>query len=1190
LEREANQRHSANSSDFPEARRHLDIVLAKLPCAGHGVARYYEARTVMNPQSTTRNRVWWLFAVAATLLISSTSFIQAAVRYNLARDFGTNSNPSGVWSYGWQSSITGSFHLVNHSRNAAADNGVPFFVWEVGNMEAPIFEFFPFSNTAVGTSDGGQGKYPPGAVVYYAGADGSPYNFATIRFTAPTSGVYRLGVRARHYLEGPTAGDVDFHIIKASTTVLQSSLFTLGSATYTNRLRLEAGETIDFAVGRGVEDSQYGSGIRVQAMLTLLQADTPPPPPPPVESNTLVVPSHYTHTDAGAASGSGILRFINHYQDVYGASHFSTNPIRITELRFRPSAVYGFPFQTVISNFQVSLGVTPAQPGNLSHTFANNRGSNSQIVFEGPLAISSAFSGPAEGPKAFDISVPLQTPFDYDPARGNLLVEIRNYSGSGAAYVDAGPSPDDDASRAFADDPEATQARTVDSGAEIIQLRFTPLTNSVPPVSTNSPLPLPSGAAAWWRLEGDGADSSGNGIALTLSNNATLGTGHVGQALSLQSAPSSQASHGFVGAGRLNLGTNEGLTIELWVKPDDVNQHQPLLEWSDAQSVVGLHLWISKDGPGSLFANVIDQSGAPHHLLSGAGHVSANEFTHVAMTYSRESGFVRLYANGQEVAASNVGTLIPETRPALYVGWRPIGGEWRFNGKLDEITLYRRALAAEEIAAIHQAGTAGKTNSVQTPRTAFSISEGFGREANPAGVWSYGWKSNFTSQLSLLTHVRSFGADNGAEIRAWELGTFNPPVVAKVVGPHDGFSDGGNFTAPAGTIYFAPGADNTPQNFGVIRFTAPAAGTYEVVTSVSQLFSGARSADSDFHVITNGVELFGAFLAPNQGTNFAGTVTLNSGDVVEFAVGRGADGQTYDSGLKISAALTLHGTVATNPPPVATGNFHAVRDFSLAGNPNGAWSYGWQSSVTGAFNLVTYSREQTVNSGISMLVWELAAGAPPHFIHFPLTNTATSTSDGGHGQYPPGTLVAVAGTAAPHNLATLRFTSPSNAFYRVVVTARAHLDGGPASDTDFHITHNGVELLGENLPALGHTAYSNVLWLASGDTLDLATGRGLDDVQYGSALKISAVVTPTEPGQTNAPAALAVQQGAGGSMTLSLPRGTYGNYIVEGSSDLQEWEKLGNVICVDGQFPAAFALPKSSAPQKFFRVRLSNGD
>jgi len=94
----------------------------------------------------------------------------------------------------------------------------------------------------------------------------------------------------------------------------------------------------------------------------------------------------------------------------------------------------------------------------------------------------------------------------------------------------------------------------------------------------------------------------------------------------------------------------------------------------------------------------------------------------------------------------------------------------------------------------------------------------------------------------------------------------------------------------------------------------PAGGTgdYRLATAVQPLFDGALSADSDFHVVHTGRELFGRSLAPNQGTAYTNTVRLAGGDTIDFAVGRGADGLSVRTGLKIQATLSL----LSNPPPV----------------------------------------------------------------------------------------------------------------------------------------------------------------------------------------------------------------------------------------------------------------------------------
>ena len=46
-------------------------------------------------------------------------------------------------------------------------------------------------------------------------------------------------------------------------------------------------------------------------------------------------------------------------------------------------------------------------------------------MHSGPLTLSSA-----NVPLIFDILIPFSTPFFYDPAEGNLLLEVKNFSGN----------------------------------------------------------------------------------------------------------------------------------------------------------------------------------------------------------------------------------------------------------------------------------------------------------------------------------------------------------------------------------------------------------------------------------------------------------------------------------------------------------------------------------------------------------------------------------------------------------------------------------------------------------------------------------------------------------------------------------------------------------------------------------------
>jgi len=153
------------------------------------------------------------------------------------------------------------------------------------------------------------------------------------------------------------------------------------------------------------------------------------------------------------------------YQQVHAASEFGSLAAGgefITQIAFRPQASFsGEPFSFALANVQINLSTTAAGPDGLSSTFAQNIGGNDTVVFGGaPLVLSTLFTGPGEGPKDFDIVINLTTLFFYNPAEGNLLLDIRNTAAGPIPYfLDAESTLGDSISSMFALDVNAATGR-----------------------------------------------------------------------------------------------------------------------------------------------------------------------------------------------------------------------------------------------------------------------------------------------------------------------------------------------------------------------------------------------------------------------------------------------------------------------------------------------------------------------------------------------------------------------------------------------------------------------------------------------------------------------------------------------------------------------------------------------------------
>jgi PEP-CTERM motif len=159
------------------------------------------------------------------------------------------------------------------------------------------------------------------------------------------------------------------------------------------------------------------------------------------------------------------------YQQVYSKTQFSaiTGPTLINAISFRPDVDSGSSFNTLLSNIQISLSTTAALPGGLSTTFATNVGGDNTLVYSGALALSSSYTGGS--PKDFDIVITLQNPFFYDPANGNLLMDVSNFGGEITTQFDA-DSNDGLISRAFSTDVNSTTADGADSFGLVTQFSF----------------------------------------------------------------------------------------------------------------------------------------------------------------------------------------------------------------------------------------------------------------------------------------------------------------------------------------------------------------------------------------------------------------------------------------------------------------------------------------------------------------------------------------------------------------------------------------------------------------------------------------------------------------------------------------------------------------------------------------------
>jgi len=229
-------------------------------------------------------RCWFVSKAVGGLALTLAVVLQgnaqgAATVYNLALDFSPTDNPAGAWSYGAEPSLAGPFSLFGVRGIVTGDGGAPIQYWQLVPAQEPTIYRNPSSSPI--TIGGGIITLPPDRVMLYSGTDGVANGFGSARFTVPAGqdGAYTVHSEVGPIYDASIQGDTDFHVLKNGTELFSRFLSGTQTATYSNQIQLLAGDTVEFVVGRGADNSGFAAGLMVFAELSL-GGGVPVPPEP----------------------------------------------------------------------------------------------------------------------------------------------------------------------------------------------------------------------------------------------------------------------------------------------------------------------------------------------------------------------------------------------------------------------------------------------------------------------------------------------------------------------------------------------------------------------------------------------------------------------------------------------------------------------------------------------------------------------------------------------------------------------------------------------------------------------------------------------------------------------------------------------------------------------------------------------
>ena len=181
------------------------------------------------------------------------------------------------------------------------------------------------------------------------------------------------------------------------------------------------------------------------------------------------------------------------------------------------------------------------------------------------------------------------------------------------------------------------------------------------------------------------ADASGKGNHGTIRGAVRITKGRYGKALKFDGK-----SAWVTVKDSASLDLSKSMTLEAWVYPlsQTAGANTVILKEAYKAGVYALYSERSNNLPVSYFND------GRYSSISGSKRLPAYQWTHLVTTYDGQ--VQRLYVNGRKVAERAKSSLIKSSAGALRIGGNSVWGEY-FNGYIDEIRIYNRALTATEV-------------------------------------------------------------------------------------------------------------------------------------------------------------------------------------------------------------------------------------------------------------------------------------------------------------------------------------------------------------------------------------------------------------------------------------------------------------------------------------------------------------
>ena len=395
-------------------------------------------------------------------------------------------------------------------------------------------------------------------------------------------------------------------------------------------------------------------------------------------------------------------------------------------------------------NFSVSTlpaDILPGETGNIVLSFdpAGNNGlfeadlqitSNDELVPVKTITVRGSIHDPmvvADALLDLETQTTATTTISNTGASRTLNISSVTITGDDAAFFTIASSP---ASLA----PGATGDIVVNfnsSGVEGVFRAVLEIASDDPLVPTalinlRAEEPFGSDLVAWWPLDFDATDASGNGFDGVISGvlfQEAGANGNTGGSLSFDGS-STRIDVDFS-----ELLNPESFTVTLWALARSIDGFaSPITSRDDFNNGVSTHGYILYNDNSGIW-NFWTGDGNPGWDQLPGNPVEIDTWAHLAITYDAATNTKKIFTNGVEVNSEEVAPPGPTQYSPngvvemenLHIGaGSDTGGNFFFNGLIDDVALFRTALSEADIQSIMTGGV-GAFTGAGTPLSIFSI-------------------------------------------------------------------------------------------------------------------------------------------------------------------------------------------------------------------------------------------------------------------------------------------------------------------------------------------------------------------------------------------------------------------------------------------------------------------------------------